>query len=89
MAVSTEGAVMPAWSHDGKEFFFFSPDDHLASATVELTCAICFEPLGGVVELGLRVPPDGQSFLVDTVINSAFAEPISLVENWDSPLGNK
>lgn len=35
MAVSTEGAVMPAWSHDGKEFFFFSPDDHLASANVE------------------------------------------------------
>ncbi len=96
--VSTNGAVMPLWSRDGREIFYFAPDDHLSSASISSegdspvsTNArdLFWVPLVASSNWAYDISNDGQNFLVNTVINSAVAEPISLVENWDAALKQK
>jgi len=96
--VSTDGAVGPRWSRDGKELFYLNLEDRLVSATIASNGdapsitnvhSLFWLPLVASSNWACDPSPDGQSFLVNTVINPAFAEPISLVENWDAPLKQK
>jgi Tol biopolymer transport system component len=96
--VSTKGGTAPLWSKDGKELFFHSSDDEIMSADVDSSGdapgisnvhSLFYSLLVTSSNWSYDVALDGKSFLVDTVINAAVAEPISLVENWDAAVGPK
>ena len=94
--MSTNGGVQVRWRHDGKELFYVALDGRLMAVPIQLaadgrtaeagTPAALF--LTGVFALqGLNIrqqympSPDGQRFLVDSVIESA-QSPITLILNW-------
>ena len=91
--VSQEGGVEPRWSRDGKELYFFAPDNRLMAASVRSE-ASSFE-VGAIVPLfvvrrpGLvwryDVARDGR-FLVNRELPQP-PSPISLVLNWPRLLG--
>ncbi len=94
--VSQSGGREPRWSKDGKELFFFAPDNRLMAAEVK-TGATSFEvgaihPLFQTRQMGMDfrydVSKDGARFLV----NGGLAQepsPITLVTNWTSELEKK
>ena len=91
--VSQSGGVEPRWSHDGKELFFFAPDNRLMAADVK-TDAASFEigairPLFQSRRMGesfrYDVSKDGQRFLVNAGLREELS-PITLVTNWTEEL---
>jgi serine/threonine protein kinase/Tol biopolymer transport system component len=87
--VSQNGGMEPRWRKDGKELFFFAPDNRLMAAEVKSGGPPfevgAIQPLFQARMMGLAyrydVSQDGQRFLV----NSGLAEeisPITLVTNW-------
>src|SRR5262249_9122203 len=94
--VSQSGGVEPRWSKDGKELFFFDPDNRLMTAEVK-TEAGGFE-VGAIHSLfqsrmmGMAfrydVARDGKRFLVNGGIPQQSA-PITLVTNWTGLLEKK
>jgi eukaryotic-like serine/threonine-protein kinase len=96
--VSTNGAVAPSWRRDGKELYFYTPDDRVSAASISSAGgapvisnvrALFWAPLVSSSNWAYDAAPDGQKFLVDTILQSAVAEPITLVENWDVALKKK
>jgi len=92
--ISTAGGNWPRWRHDGKELFYLAPDGKLMAATVNGEASAfavdAVRPLFDTRLGGLRyaydVSPDGQRFLVNTVVEEAAASPITLVVNWPAAL---
>lgn len=92
--VSSAGGTFARWRRDGKELFFLSPDDKLMSAAVttqdQLFEIRAVRPLFGVrPRLGqycYDVTPDGQRFLVNTLVDQAPVNPITIVVNWTAML---
>jgi eukaryotic-like serine/threonine-protein kinase len=94
--VSTSGGFNPQWRRDGKELFFYSPQDSsVSSVTVQekgrelvlskpipLFHVHPFAPRLGVFE----ATPDGQKFLVSGDTTSLGTVPLSIVQNWDATL---
>jgi Tol biopolymer transport system component len=97
--VSNGGGAQPRWSRDGKELFYFAPNETLM--------AVDFNASGGTVQLGIPKPlfrasvlggtggaptiawrwdvsKDGQRFLVNTSLEEADASPITVLLNWPS-----
>jgi Tol biopolymer transport system component len=93
--VSQNGGVEPRWGRDGKELFFFAPDNRLMAAQVK-TDGASFE-VGAIQPLfqsrgfgfGYRydVAGDGR-FLVVTGVPQEIS-PITLVTNWTAELRKK
>ena len=88
--ISTNGGTDPAWSRDGKELFFLSPDQHFMSVPVQSGASFSpgtARPLFPVVtETGLRrnvydVAPDGKRFLFLLPVGD-MNTPISVTVNW-------
>ena len=92
--LSAAGGTQPRWRRDGKEIFYLDPDNRLVSAAVN-GAGSAFE-VGAVQPLFATraggpgsvydVSPDGQRFLVNTLMEETAAEPITLVVNWPALL---
>jgi eukaryotic-like serine/threonine-protein kinase len=94
--VSQGGGVEPRWSMDGKELFFFAPDNRLMAAEVK-TEAGGFEvgairPLfqSRIMGMSFRydVSKDGKRFLVVGGLPQE-PSPITLVTNWTAELSKR
>ena len=85
--ISVGGGILPRWRRDGSELFYVAADRHLMSVSVTADSA----RLPGSVPRSLfRLPsllyepsPDGQRFLVNTVVSEA--SPITIILNWKAP----
>jgi Tol biopolymer transport system component len=98
--VSTNGGAMPVWRRDGSELYFISEDGQLMSAAIKKGGSE-FEfdtpkPLFKTRMLGhfastheFDVSPDGQRFLIGTLIGDSKAPPPTVIYNWPSLLKNQ
>ena len=91
--ISSSGANQPVWRRDGKELFYWTPDNDLISVPIALKA--------GMVEVGAAhslfrfnsplnifglaspydVSADGQRFVLITTPRRA-PQPVTLVANW-------
>jgi serine/threonine protein kinase/Tol biopolymer transport system component len=93
--VSTAGGVWPKWRKDGKELFFFSPDQQIMAVDVNQN--------GASLQLGAphalfkattvsgptgpyTVSADGKKFVMNTVTPQSITEPLTLITNWPADL---
>ena len=93
--VSTAGGVRPQWRKDGKELFFFSPEQQVMAVDVTQN--------GGSLQLGTphalfkattvssvggsyTASADGKKFVMNTVLPQSVAEPLTLITNWPADL---
>ena len=99
--VSRGGGVQPRWRRDGKELFYFAPDETLMSVSVTVAGGV-FQPgvpkalfrasvlggTGGGPDAAWRydVSPDGQRFLMNTTLDEETGTPITAILNWQSLL---
>jgi len=100
-AVSNGGGSQPRWSHDGKELFYFTPDESLMAVEVKTS--------GGTIQLGIpkalfRAPvlggtgggpgtswrwdisEDGQRFLINTALDNTASSPVTVLLNWQNAI---
>ena len=96
--VSTAGGYQPRWRSDGKELFYVSPNGQLMSVTI--TPGLASAPghptplfqtaiFGGGASVNnwyWDVTPDGQRFLINTVIAGNDPSALTVVLNWQSGL---
>ena len=95
--VSVNGGAQPRWGSDGKELFFIALDDRLMAVPIALPASAgSAEPgaptplfgtrVGGAVQSFSRqqyfVSPDGQRFLMNTILQTAPLSPITVIVNW-------
>ena len=99
--ISNGGGNMPRWRRDGKELFYFRPDNTLMAVSVT-AAGSTFQPgvpvplfrasvlggNGGAAGSAWRwdVSPDGQRFLINTALEEVTASPVTIVLNWQSGL---
>jgi serine/threonine protein kinase len=93
--VSTAGGTTPNWRKDGKELFFFSPDQQMMAVDVNQN--------GASLQLGAphalfkattvsassgpyTVSGDGKKFVMNTVLPQSITEPLTLITNWPADL---
>jgi serine/threonine protein kinase len=95
--ISTTGGRMPVWNRNGNELYFLAPDGNLMSSSVK-TAANGFEfsspaalfktrmlgRVGAVHEFD--VSPDGQRFLIGTLIGAPTAAPPTVILDWTAEL---
>ena len=97
--VSNGGGSQPRWSHDGKELFYFTPDETLMAVDVNTS--------NGTIQLGIAKPlfhapvlggtggapgsawrwdisADGKRFLINTALDDTATLPITMLLNWQS-----
>jgi hypothetical protein len=94
--ISQSGGVEPRWSRDGKELFYFAPDNRLMAAQVKTNDSSfevgAIQPLFQVPGQGFGfrydVAKDGKKFLVVSGLPQGFS-PITLVTNWTAELAKK
>jgi eukaryotic-like serine/threonine-protein kinase len=96
--ISPAGGTFPRWRRDGTELYYLAPNNNLMAAQVNGagsafqvgTVRALFQarPRFGTAAFGTPydVSADGQRFLVNTVIQEATSEPITLVVNWTAAL---
>ena len=96
--VSTAGGKLPVWRRDGSELFFIAADGQMMASSVK-TGGTEFEftapkPLFKTRTLSLEggiyheydVSPDGQRFLIGTLIGEPKAAPPTVILNWTAEL---
>jgi hypothetical protein len=96
--VSTSGGKLPVWRRDGSELFFIAADGQMMASSVK-TGGTEFEfaapkPLFKTRTLFLEggiyheydVSPDGQRFLIGTLIGDTKAAPPTVILNWTAVL---
>ena len=94
--VSTNGGAQPLWRGDGNELFYIATDRRLMAVEVKLGAAFeakTPQPLFLTRVLTITefrshyaVTRDGQRFLVNSLIEETFTNPITLVVNWTTGL---
>jgi Tol biopolymer transport system component len=95
--VSTRGGAQMRWRRDGRELFYIGLDSRLMAVPIRSSAEgiVAGEPIalfearvGEIVplqsgyNLSYVVAPDGQRFLISTVIEEPAASPISVILNW-------
>jgi hypothetical protein len=86
----------------GKELFYIGLDSRLMAAPIRLTpngqavepstpaalfaTRIALGPLPGPYKQQYAVSPDGQRFLIDSLMQDAATSPITLILNWQGGL---
>jgi Tol biopolymer transport system component len=88
--VSLHGGGSVVWTKSGRELLFIAPDGSVMSAAVDGTGAEF--KVGEITQLfqartrpagySLDATNEGQRFLLNSLIEDSFAEPITLVVNW-------
>ena len=93
--VSTAGGVRPKWRKDGKELFFFSPEQQLmavdviqkgASLQLGTPHALFKASTVSSVSGPYTVSGDGKKFVMSTVPPQSITEPLTLITNWTADL---
>jgi Tol biopolymer transport system component len=93
--ISTDGGVQARWRRDGRELFYLTLEGQLVAVPVTLSSSspnvkagaalpLFQARIGGVQDISLShyiVSPDGQRFLLDTIVEEA-AAPIVVILNW-------
>jgi len=97
--VSQNGGTEPRWRGDGKELFFFDPENRLLAAPINTTGpnfqsgtpAFLFQArsMGARSLWRYDVTSDGQRFLVNTPVREATPSPLTLQLNWPALLVKK
>ncbi len=92
--ISTDGGHMPVWSHDGWELFFIAPGRRLMSVGIKTGLELEIDVPKFLFVTRIKdvpvfgspgdydVSPDGQRFLINTLVEEADATSITLVLNW-------
>ena len=95
--VSIDGGSQVRWNPNGKELFYLAPDDRLMAVPMRVASnGKAVEPGAPVglfatnVGSGAQntnrqqymVAPDGQSFVMNSVLGEASASPITVILNW-------
>jgi Tol biopolymer transport system component len=94
--ISQNGGVEPRWSGDGKELFYFAPDNRLMAAQVKTDGASfdvgVIQPLFQARSMGFTyrydVANDGKRFLVVAGLPQDLS-PITILTNWTAELPKK
>jgi serine/threonine protein kinase len=96
LRISSDGGAQPRWSRDGAQLFYISLEGRLVSVPVTLGAdsqsttvgapeSLFFANVGSALQGAVRqqylVAPDGDRFLVNTVVQEQ-AAPITIVVNW-------
>ena len=96
--VSTTSGTEAHWRRDGKELFYSALDGTVMSAEISAQDG---SPVVGKLRALFQkharpsphwtfdVSPDGQRFLINTLVQPSTSEPITLVTNWDAELKKK
>jgi hypothetical protein len=96
--VSTTGGTLPIWRRDGSELFFIASDGQMMASLVKPGRAqfefAAPKPLFKTRTLALEggifheydVSPDGQRFLIGTLIGDTKAQPPTVILNWTAAL---
>jgi serine/threonine protein kinase/Tol biopolymer transport system component len=93
--VSTSGGTRTKWRKDGRELFFFSPEQQVM--TVDVTQNGASLQLGAPHALfkattvsgtagPYTVSADGKKFVMNTVLPQSITEPLTLITNWPADL---
>ena len=97
MRVSIDGGSQVRWNPNGKELFYLAPDDRLMAVPIRFAAnGKAFEPgtprglfaarVGGPFGLKYRqqylVSPDGQSFVLHSVVGETGTSQITVILNW-------
>jgi Tol biopolymer transport system component len=100
LRISTNGGAQPRWRHDGKELFYIELEGRLMAVPIQFASngqtvdpgapiPLFATRIGGALQPYPRqeymVSPDGQRFLLNTVVEEAGASPITLILNWKHP----
>ncbi len=88
--ISTAGGGQPVWNRNQKELFYMSADSKLMAVDVKADSGFEASTPSVLFDVKLKsgtgwkydISPDGQRFLVNTVIGEVKANPITLVLNW-------
>jgi len=92
--VSDDGGGWPRWSRDGSEIYYLSPENELMAVAVRATrqrlnvsaprrlFSVRPRPPVRLDAYAYDVSPDGQRFLVNTLIEEPASTVITLVLNW-------
>ena len=91
--ISTNGGTQPRWRRNGKELFYVSADRQLTAVPVKsgvdsLETGVhkrLFEHGGFGQDFSYDVDPDGERFLVNTIVSDT-SQPIVVVLNWSAGL---
>ncbi len=92
--ISTTGGNMPVWRKDGGEIYFISGDGQMMVSSVKTagsglefgTPKALFKTkmlaLGGATAHEFDVSPDGQRFLIGTLVGDSKPPPPTVIMNW-------
>jgi Tol biopolymer transport system component len=96
--VSKSGGKLPIWRHDGSELFFIAADGQMMASSVKTggtefqfeTPKPLFKTrmlsLEGAIFREYDVSPDGQRFLIGTLVGESTAPPPTVIMNWTALL---
>ncbi len=95
--ISTGGGEQPNWRRDGKELFYVGKGQKLivvgidaSSSTFRRSSPRELFQMHSPVDMWTRnqyaVTPDGQRFLVNTLVETSASSPITVVINWSAGL---
>jgi Tol biopolymer transport system component len=95
--VSTGGGNQPRWSRDGRELFYLATGFRLTAVPVRTGAAFekgTPDELFQVASRRTNIPqydpfPDGQRFIVNTVVTEKASTPLTLVQNWTATVKMK
>ena len=96
--VSVNGGLVSSWRNDGRELYYIEPPGRLMAASIAYGSdgprIDAVAPIATIKTLaGPRAfydaMPDGQRFLVNSLLDEAARTPITLVVNWRSLLGDQ
>jgi Tol biopolymer transport system component/predicted Ser/Thr protein kinase len=90
--VSSGGGSQPVWRRDGKEIFYLGADRKLMAAPVTPGPRFEAGPSRALFQTRSRytgnyaydVSPDGQRFLVNTLVGSEAMPPVTVVLHWNA-----
>jgi Tol biopolymer transport system component len=95
--ISTTGGSYPVWRRDGSELFFVAADSQMMSSAVKIdgtefefaTAKALFKTrmMAHIINFHeFEVSPDGQRFLIGTLIGETKAAPPTVILNWSAIL---
>jgi Tol biopolymer transport system component len=91
--VSVSGGDSPRWRRDGKEIYYFSPDNKMMAADIsvkdgslEVSHVHSLFDVPSIIQLPMSdydVTSDGKKFLINVPFEIQNQTPLTLVVNWD------